>query len=114
MGHKTGSWNRSGFISKDTAGEGDLSDPLDIPAASEEAVAEAAGDPLDHDKDGKKGGSKKGKDSTRAKGAAKAEQADETPAEPVVDGQLTQDEQQPDPETQSDEVVEEVSENRAE
>lgn len=52
--------------------------PEKAPAGGADGLGGSAApptDPLDHDKDGKKGGSKKGAKSTRAKGAAKKKAA---------------------------------------
>lgn len=86
MGRKTGSWNRHGPISDSPHGKFNEDEEI-IGVAGEMDLdpEQDEQDPLDHDGDGRKGGSQKGAKSTRAKGAAKAK-AEEPETETLVDG----------------------------
>lgn len=118
MGRQEGSFNRFGKISDDPNGDENAT----VTSYEELHGAGPATDPLDHDGDGKKGGSEKGAKSTRSKGAAKAKAeeaapaADETPvAETATDTEQTptQDEETP-AEAEQTSTDEEVSEEKGE
>jgi hypothetical protein len=118
MGRRTGDFNRYGHLEDEEA-----------QAQNPHYEGQPVADPLDHDNDGEKGGSKKGKQSTRSRGAAKkaeqpetstpvegegAAEADETATETTDDSQSdTQDEETP-ADAEETSTGEEVSEEKGE
>jgi hypothetical protein len=115
MGRQTGSFNKFGKISNDPEGGDEVTQTFEELHAGDGPETEQP-DPLDHDNDGKKGGSKKGKASTRAKGAAKdeAEKASAaTPPEADSPEAVTETEQTPE-QPEETPVVSEDTETNAE